>query len=312
MSRRRLSLGLALAVALAACSGIQLPGTGNAPSTLTARSEARALKGTIYIAQGGRVWKLRDGRLTALTPAGLQLTSPTVSADGLVTAVGELSAGQAQVAVGGPDFSGLTPLSPHRADPHLASLDLKPALSPDGRRLAFMSDRSSCCSDEAIWEGPIHRAREISFPPDFSGGDDAPAYLPDASAVVLVAWRNNHGNLDQATVPSGRPRLLIDGTNADVLDPAPGPGGRMAWVSRKKGNANVLVGAVDGSGATVVANFADCRQPTWSPDGRNLIFISQHGGGYDLWTVPAGGGTAQRLTWGADLDANSHPAWIAG
>ena len=32
----------------------------------------------------------------------------------------------------------------------------------------------------------------------------------------------------------------------------------------------------------------------------------------DLWTVAAAGGTPQRLTWGADIDANSHPAWIAG
>ncbi|HXA43469.1 MAG TPA: hypothetical protein VNV65_11240 [Candidatus Solibacter sp.] len=312
MSSRRLWLGLSLAAALSSCNGVQLPGTTNAPTVLTARSEARSLKGAIYVAQGGRIWKLHGGKLAVLTDASLQLAGPTVSADGTVTAVSEVGAGQAQIAVGGPDFSGLAALTPHRADPHKASLDLKPSLSADGKRLAFMSDRSSCCSDETIWEGPIRRPHQVSFPPDFSGGDDAPAYLPDSSALVLVAWRNNHGNLDQAAVPSGRPRMVIDGTSADVLDPAPGPAGKLAWVSRKGGIANVVVGGIDGSGPSVVANFADCRQPTWSPDGRTLVFISQHGGSSDLWSVPAAGGTAQRLTWGADLDANSHPGWIAG
>ena len=312
MRPHHLWLGVAATAVLSACNGVQLPGTSNAPASFSARGEARSLKGAIYLAQGGRIWKLHSGKLTALTDPSLHLAGPTVSADGTVTGVSEVSTGEAQIAVGGPDFTGLVALTPHRADPHQASLDLKPSLSADGKRLAFMSDRSSCCTDEAIWEGPIRRPHQVSFPPDASGGDDSPAYLPDGSALVMVAWRNNHGNLDQAAIPSGRPRLSIDGTSADVLDPAPGPGGKMAWVSRKNGNANIVVGGIDGSSPVVVANFADCRQPTWSPDGKTLVFISQHGGSTDLWSVPAGGGTPQRLTWGADLDANSHPAWIAG
>jgi len=86
----------------------------------------------------------------------------------------------------------------------------------------------------------------------------------------------------------------------------------MAWVSRKGDTANIVVGKIDGSGAAVVANLADCRQPVWSPDGRNLLFISAHGGSTDLWLTAVAGGTPQRLTWGADIDANSHPVWIAG
>jgi hypothetical protein len=301
-------------IALSACNAsVSIPGTApRTPTQLSARDEAKAIKGTIYLAQGGRIWKLRAGKISALTAASQQLAYPTANATGAVTAVSVVGHGQAQLAVGGPDFSALAPLSPAQKNPRRAALDLKPSLSADGKRLAFMSDRSSCCSDEAIWEGPIRAPRQVSFPPDTTGGDDAPAYLPDASALVLVAWRMNHGNLDQAAVPGGRPRVVIPATDTDVLDPAPGPGGTLAWISRKGDAANVVVGHLDGSAAITVANFGDCRQPIWSPDGQSLVFISGHGGSMDLWSVPASGGSPQRLTWGADLDANSHPAWIAG
>ena len=298
---------------LAGCNGVPLPGVkADVPTSLTARGEAGSLKGTIYLAQGGRIWKLHAGKLTVLTPANQNLAYPTVSADGSVSAASIVGHGQAQVGVGGPDFTGLTALTRARTDAHLASLDLKPSLSPDGKRIVFMSDRSSCCSDEAIWEGPIRLPHQVSFPPDASGGDDAPAYLPDGSGIVFVAWRDSHGNLDKALVPSGRARVVTTAGATDILDPAPGPAGRMAWVTRTGDNADIAVGNIDGSGGAIVANFADCRQPVWSPDGRNLLFLSAHGGTTDLWMAPVGGGTSQRLTWGADLDANSHPAWIAG
>jgi len=309
-----LALATVLVLLVTACdTNLPVPGAKpGVPTQLTARGEASSVKGTIYVAQGGRIWKLRGGKITALTPSGQQLASPTASANGAVTAASLMGSGQAQVAVGGPDFAGLAPLTPAQKDPHKASLDLKPALSADGARLVFMSDRASCCSDEAIWEGPIHRPRQVSFPPDTTGGDDAPAYLPDATGVVLIAWRGNRGNLDQAGVPAGRVKVLAAAAAADFLDPAPGPAGKLAWTTRQGDIANIAVGNLDGSGAVTVASFGDCRQPVWSADGKNLVFISAHGGSMDLWSVPATGGTPQRLTWGADLDANSHPAWIAG
>ena len=154
--RRAPALLALAAVAISACdSGIHLPGsTAQVPTQLTARGEAAGVKGSIYVAQGGRIWKLRGGTVTALTPAGPQYAYPTASASGAVTAASMVSRGQSQIAVGGPDFSGLTPLAAVQRDPHHASLDLKPSLSPDGTRMVFMSDRSACCSDEAVWEGP--------------------------------------------------------------------------------------------------------------------------------------------------------------
>ncbi|MYB22111.1 MAG: hypothetical protein F4066_11985 [Chloroflexi bacterium] len=46
--------------------------------------------------------------------------------------------------------------------------------------------------------------------------------------------------------------------------------------------------------------------PTWSPDGEQIAFLSNRAEGWDLYTMPATGGDATRLTSGATAD---NPAW---
>lgn len=313
---RRILVAVACAVLLAGCSGApNLPLIGKStPKQLTALDAAHGLKGTIYFAKDGKIWRLRGGNLSIVSPNNGAYAYPAVTADGMTTAASYLAAGQAVLAFGGPDFSGMQPAKPLQKDPHNGSIDIKPAFSPNGSRIVLMSDRSHSYTDQAIWEGPLTGGlHQVSFPPDSSGGDDAPQYLPDGSAIVFVAWRGSHSALDTARVPGGRATVLVDAaTDHDILDPAPGPDGRLAFTQRAGEAENVFVGAADASGAKPVTTFSDCRQPVWSPDGKSLLFISSHSGTFDLWMVSPDGSNTQQLTVGGNLDANSRPVWIAG
>jgi Tol biopolymer transport system component len=53
--------------------------------------------------------------------------------------------------------------------------------------------------------------------------------------------------------------------------------------------------------------FNDARQPTWSPDGKQITFFAYRDGGYDLWAVAPDGSNQHKLTWGAFDDRE--PTW---
>ncbi|MCH8993458.1 MAG: PD40 domain-containing protein, partial [Chloroflexi bacterium] len=51
--------------------------------------------------------------------------------------------------------------------------------------------------------------------------------------------------------------------------------GRIAFASDRDGNSEVYIVNADGSGLTrLTDNLADDSQPTWSPDGTHIAFLS--------------------------------------
>jgi hypothetical protein len=221
----RLALFLVTVLSLAACqgpAGISLGGA-KPPATLSLISGV-SFSGSVYVASGGRIWKLKGATARALTPTSANYAYPAVTTDGQVSAATLVGKGHSEIALGGPDFGALTPLTRAPANPHDASLDLKPAFSPDGGRLAFMSDRSKSCSEELVYEGPYrpYRPRPVTTCPDIGGSYDSPAYLADGSALLMVSWGAQRAQLEEAAVPLGRLKLVSLFDDQDLLDPAPG------------------------------------------------------------------------------------------
>lgn len=73
-------------------------------------------------------------------------------------------------------------------------------------------------------------------------------------------------------------------------------------------NADVYVMNADGSGQRRLARGGS--QPQWSPDGREIAFVSERDGNPDIYVMNADGSEQRNLTRGAGR-RESRPVWSA-
>lgn len=84
---------------------------------------------------------------------------------------------------------------------------------------------------------------------------------------------------------------------AEFAIACPAPGGRIAFVSTRDGNAEIYVINGDGSGLRRLTNDpAGDGGPNWSPDGSRIAFVSNRSGESAIYVMNADGSGVVRLT----------------
>jgi len=164
--------------------------------------------------------------------------------------------------------------------------DSYPAVSPDGRTVAFRSDRAGggIYLMGTTGESP-RRLIDGCFDPAWSPGGDriVCTTVPAASPF----GRGNRGRLRIVDVASGAATDLETG---DAAAPAWSPDGRRIayWGLRddESGRRDLWSVAVDG-GEPVELTSDDPYDwnPVWSDDGSQLYFLSDRGGAPNLWRL---------------------------
>jgi TolB protein len=159
--------------------------------------------------------------------------------------------------------------------------DGDPTWSPDGKRIAFVSDRD--------------------------GKSQIYAMNVDGTGVTRLTSHSAH-DWDPAW---SNPEVVLTPTPASTSTVT--PTGRIAFVSNRDGNYEIYVMNADGSGVTRLTNHpANDRLPSWSPDGRHIAFVSDRGSKGtlhlgDIYTMSADGSAVRRVTeCGVGC---SHPTW---
>jgi Tol biopolymer transport system component len=173
--------------------------------------------------------------------------------------------------------------------PNGPSLDLHPAFSPDGRWVAFASNRGGTRS--SLWIVPADRSR----PPArlTEGASDAePAFSPDGRRLAFVSDRG--GGLDLWTVEMSddRPGALARVTDdpADEMSPAwSSRGDRIAYAAVARGGKEIRLVSVppDGRGPQRLTDGSD---PAFAPGDRFLAFVARgESADTDLWAIDLDG-----------------------
>ena len=94
---------------------------------------------------------------------------------------------------------------------------------------------------------------------------------------------------------------------------------QIAFVSDRDGNFNVEIYVMDADGSNqqnLTNNPRDDRDPSWSPDGKRIVFSARRDGHFEnkftitheIYVMDADGGNQQRLTNNRHGDFS--PAWL--
>ncbi len=131
----------------------------------------------------------------------------------------------------------------------------------------------------------------------------AASFLVGAAVVGLALWPRNGGG------PRQKPMQFSVVTNFAGVEaqPALSPDGRsLVFVSNRDGPYDLYVGLVTGGSLVRITNDPNLKvRPRWSPDGSRIAYARLNESGlWDIWVVPALGGTPRRL-----IASGTDPAW---
>ena len=144
--------------------------------------------------------------------------------------------------------------------------------SPDGRQVAFISDRSG---EDQLWvtgQDGLGTPQQLST--DLVGMLYAPAWSPDGKQI---AFSDKEGRIHVVTVADRRLRTIADEERGQVNDYAWSPGGSyLAFsLSHPSGFRSIRIWDA-GGGAThqVTDELFNSADPAWDPEGNYLYFLS--------------------------------------
>lgn len=204
-----------------------------------------------------------------------------ITPDGKWLVLARLSGGYAELWLRSLD-PGLTAL-PRRLAPALADR-LQPALSPDGKRLAFVGMEDDVKGDIYL----LDLTRPDATPRKLTGRDTedgAPAFAPDGRSLYFhqrLPGRSDRRIVSLSLNATGSNALgeaRVIPTGGDASSPAPSPDGkRLAFVSTRQGANAVLLMDLPAGAPVRLTNSAGNdaaseSMPRFSPDGRTVLFV---------------------------------------
>ncbi|HEX6641881.1 MAG TPA: DPP IV N-terminal domain-containing protein, partial [Thermoanaerobaculia bacterium] len=190
--------------------------------------------------------------------------------------------------------------------------DYSPAVSPDGKLIAFSSSRDGV---QRIWLKQVAGGGEVALT---AGNDDFPRFTPDGASVLYIHGdpkQRLNGSLWRVAVVGGEPRRLLDEVTSADLSP---DGSRLAFIrpmqEKAEARGALFVSDANGGGAReLTRSDIGASHPRWSPDGKSIAMVISRGGRVTqaVVIVDVATGKAKELASPAKAGEVSSVVWTA-
>jgi Tol biopolymer transport system component/tRNA A-37 threonylcarbamoyl transferase component Bud32 len=180
---------------------------------------------------------------------------------------------------------------------------LDPALSPDGKLVAYVAEQESGRFD--LFVALVSGGRRVRLTDD-EAREAHPTFSPDGQQIVFTRRRPDGGGPEVCIVAAlgGEAFVVAPGSW-----PAWSPDGRqLAFVQGYPGLPRLVTASVAGADLRVLLPadgvYQLLRHPSWSPDGREIAIMRGKGGlaSGEIWIVRASGGAPRRVSHDRDPD----------
>lgn len=185
-----------------------------------------------------------------------------------------------------------------------ASMDRMPSMSPDGRYIAFISDRAGNLD---VWRMDADGGNPVRLTTT-EEAEIHPYWSPDARRIVYnkrVPGQRLYALWSMAVDGTDKREILRDEDLNSYAQVS--PDGRFIvfdkWWNNEQSNGEImLLEIATGQLTRLTDNDVYDGYPTWFPDGRHVLYASEIDGNFKLFRLDITTRTREQLTFGPGSD----------
>ena len=187
---------------------------------------------------------------------------------------------------------------------HDGAISVSPALSADGRRLAYTGYQSGYADIYLVDLTSGARNRIIKFPGTNSGA----AISPDGTRIGCTMSKDGNPEIYVTGINGDSPRRLTRSRGVESSPTWSPDGMEIIYSSDEKGGPQLYrISSQGGTGRLLSTGFGYNTQPNWSADGRKVAFNVRSGGGFQVAILDLDSGSTRvaiadggNPVWGPD------------